>query len=527
MPRARFSFLLLAAWLLPIAIEDVCAAQDPPAASLTFPPADSQAEAAEASLKVRLRLEDESPFLGAVNMRLMPEDGYEIIGTLTGNEGEMQFSGLGPGKYTVEASAPGYLAVRRSTQIEAGHRQRILYVVMKPRPMAQNTEKRQGETTITGAVPVGGNAFVPGAKPPVSGVRDFWMIHELEGNVPPVDVSVECPTQQVLKGVGERMKEFVSNLEKFTATEDLEHHRMDAKEELVPPEKRRFAYVVTVSPNDWGTFTLSEFRDGSTDTGQFPAGIATLGLPALDLIFHPALTEDFQFTCEGLGQSDGKAAWQVHFAQRTDRPVRIRSYRVGMRSFSVYLEGRVWIDPGNYQVERLEAELEKPIEEIGLTNEHTIIKYAAVEFRSQKLQIWLPQEATTYVERKGHRYYRRLIYADFRLFNVDTAQNIQAPKGSYCFINMSDQEITGVLTVIPKEGTRVEAVSLRVVVPSRRRVFKVVGPGKDVNLPGSAVESATFVHNGKAESIRVEADLAYATTLDVIPETETQETKTP
>jgi hypothetical protein len=292
---------------------------------------------------------------------------------------------------------------------------------------------------------------------------------------------------------------------------------MDAKGE---PEKRHFDYVVTVSPNDWGTFTLSEFRNGSTDMAQFPAGVATLGLPALALLFHPVLAQDFQFTCEGLGQSDGKAVWQVHFAQRTDRPVRIRSYRVGMRSFSVYLEGRVWVDPGSYQVERLEAELEKPITEIELANEHTIIKYLPIEFRSQKLQIWLPQEAATYVVRKGHRYYRRLVYTDFRLFNVDTAQNIEAPKGSYSFFNMSDDEITGVLTVVPREGTQVEAVSLRIVVPSRRRVYKVVGPGKDVNLPSSAVESATFVHNGRAESIRVEADLAHATTLDVISDTE-------
>ena len=522
MPRTRYSFLLLAACLLLIAIEDLCAAQDPTVAPLRVPSANSAADATEGSLKVRLRLEDESPFLGAVSMRLMPEDGYEIIGTPTGNEGEMQFSGLEPGKYTVEATAPGYLAVRRSTQIETGHRQRILYVVMKPRPMTQITEKKQGETTIAAALPAGGNALAPGAKPAASGVRDFWMIHELEGNVPPVDVDVGCPTQQVLKGVGERMKEFVSNLEKFTATEELEHYTMDTGKESGPPEKRRFAYVVTVSPNDWGTFTLGEFRNGSTDIGQFPAGIATLGLPALDLIFHPALAEDFQFVCEGLGQSDGNAAWQVHFAQRTDRPVRIRSYRVGMRSFSVYLEGRVWIDPGNYQVERLEAELEKPIAEIELTNEHTIIRYLPIEFRSQKLQIWLPQEAATYVVRKGHRYYRRLAYTDFRLFNVDTAQNIEAPKGSYSFINMSDNEVTGVLTVVPREGTHVEAVSLRIVVPSRKRVYKVVGPGKDVNLPGSAVESATFVHNGKTESIRVEADLSYATTLDVIPETEIQ-----
>jgi hypothetical protein len=38
-----------------------------------------------------------------------------------------------------------------------------------------------------------------------------------------------------------------------------------------------------------------------------------------------------------------------------------------------------------------------------------------------------------------------------------------------------------------------------------------------VSLPIAAVAAATFVHNGKAESVRVEADLAKETTLDVIP----------
>lgn len=519
MARARFSILLLAASWLPIALEAESAAQDPPVAPLTFPPANIPADAEKTSLKVRLRSEDESPFLAAASVSLLPDDGYEILGTPTGTEGETQFSGMLPGKYVVEASAPGYLAVRRSMQIEAGNRQRILYVMMKPRPVAQSAEKKQAETTTAAPVAAGGNTLIAAAKPPVNGVRDLWMAHELEQNVPPVDASVECPTQQVLKGVGTRMTEFVSNLEKFTATEELEHHRMDPKEEL---EKRRFDYVVTVSPNDWGTFTLSEFRNGSADIAQFPAGVATLGLPALALLFHPVLAEDFQFVCEGLGQSDGKAAWQVHFAQRTDRPVRLRSYRVGLSSFTVSLEGRAWIDPGNYQVERLEAELERPVAEIGLTNEHTTIRYGPVEFHSRKVQIWLPQEAATYVERKGHRYYRRFVYSDFRLFNVDEAQNIQPPRGSYCFINMSDQEIRGMLTVIPKEGTRAEVVSLEIVVPPRRRVYKVVGLGKDVDLPDSAVESATFVHNGKLESISVEADLSHATTLDVIPETGTK-----
>ena len=207
---------------------NVCAAQDSPVEPLTFPPANLPANVEETTLKVRLRLEDESPFLGAANVSLLPDDGYEIIGTPTGTDGETEFSGVPPGKYIMETGAPGYLTVRRSMQIEAGHRQRILYVVMKPRPVAQGAEKKQAETTTAATLPAGGNTFVAAAKPAVNGARDFWMVHELEQNVPPVDASVKCPTQQVLKGIGARMTEFVSNLEKFTATEELEHW-MDAR----------------------------------------------------------------------------------------------------------------------------------------------------------------------------------------------------------------------------------------------------------------------------------------------------------
>jgi hypothetical protein len=522
MHRVRCSAFLAAVSILPLAVVSARAAQDSPVELLNFPPTPPKkpsTKTAEASLKVNLRLEDGSPFLGAANLRLIPNEGYEVIGTRTDTEGEMLFSDLAPGKYILEASAPGYLGVRLSTEIEASHHQRILYVVMKQRLMARTEEKTTEEAPGAVRAQPGANTLLATSKPASNEVRNFWGDHELEMNVPPVDPSVECPTAQVLKGVGERMTEFVSNLEKFTAIEQLEHYTMDAGKEQRPPEKRRFAYVVTVSQNREGTFLLTEYRDGPETVPQFPAKVATNGLPALDLIFHPILARDFGFSCEGLGQLNGKAAWQVHFAQRSDRSVRIRAYVINTKVFPIYLEGRVWIDPGNYQVVRLESELEKPIAEIALAKEHIAIKYAPVEFRNQKMQIWLPQAAEIYVERRGHRYYRRHTYTDFRLFNVDTSQNIQVPTGSYSFNNLSDQDVAGVLTVIVEEGRKREAVSVSVLVPAHGKVFKVVGPGKDVNLSPSAVSSATFVHNGKAESVTVGANLSKETTLDVIPET--------
>ena len=517
MHRVRLFFFLMVFGAPKMFAGSMIFPQEPPASSLL----ESKPKPELASLTICLRLEDETPFLGTANVRVMPIEGYEIIGAPLELQGEFLFSDVTPGKYIVEVNAPGYLAVRLSTEVEAGRRRRTMFVVMKPRLAAKQLEKmEQPDLTSTATT---GTKTEPAATTGISPApgtrmeRDYWRPHELEEVVPLVDASVACPTQEVLLGVEQRMSEFVSTLEKFTATENVVHYKIDQAGARKGPETRNFAYVVVVTQHESGTFMVDEFRDGSTDIEQFPAHFASLGLPAIDLIFHPLLATDFDFRCEGLGQWEGREAWQVHFVQRADRPVRIRSYRVGARSFPVWIEGRVWIDPGNNQIIRLESELAKPIPEIELTREHVTIDYQPVRFRSTGQQIWLPHIAEMYVERKNKRFSRRHTFTDFRLFNVDTAQSIQAPKGSYSFVNTSDRDVTGELTVMPEAGARLEAVKLRFTVPAHGKVFKVVGPGKDVNLPAAAVGSATFVHNGEAGSVKVDALLVKETTLDVLP----------
>ena len=485
----------------------------------TIPSTNPPIIATGAKLRVRLRLDDNSQFLGAAEISLIPSEGYEVVGSPSETDGDTLFAGLAAGKYTLEAKAPGFLTLRINTVIESSQHERILYLVMKARPITRKMERAREEASSGEQAPPGTNSFVEVSEAAASSDLNFWMDHDLEMNVPPVDPSAECPTPKVLKGVAERMNEFVSNLERFTATEEVRHQPQQSGKNQQPEEKRQFAYVVTVSRNSMGTFLMEEYRNGSLSAEAFPGRIATNGLPALDLIFHPVLAGDFQFKCEGLGQAEGKAAWQVHFAQRADKQVRIRSYVVGERTYRVYLEGRAWIDAGNYQVVRLESELQKPVPEIALTKEHIVIQYAPVEFRTQKTAIWLPQKAELYVEKRGQRYYRRHTFSNFMVFNVETSQSFQAPRGSYTFINNSDQDIAGELTVVPEANTKRDAVILKFVVPARGRVFKVVGPGKDINLPLTAVQSATFAHEGKEDSMRVEASLASETTLDVISET--------
>src|SRR5271166_693169 len=306
MHRLRWFVFLAAVSILPFAPVTVSAVQNPPAPPLIFP-SDPSTEstnpptnAAGGSLKVSLQLDDKSPIIEAAEVRLIPNEGYEVVGSQTGTKGEMLFSGLTPGKYILEARAPGYLAVRLSLEIDAAHLRGTLNVVMKPKPVADKTAATVEEKHTAEALPAKAPVATPKLAPRAE--RDFWQDHELEQNVPQVQPGAACSMPQLLRGVGERMIEFVGNLEKFTATEQVEHYAFNSGKESRTPEKRRFAYVASVSRSQEGTFFLEEYRDGSVDPFQFPAKVATNGLIALDLIFHPKLSGDFDFVCEGLGQ---------------------------------------------------------------------------------------------------------------------------------------------------------------------------------------------------------------------------------
>jgi hypothetical protein len=429
----------------------------------------------------------------------MPGEGYEISGA-TESDGEVLFSNVPPGTYTVETNAPGFLTVRQKVQVEPDHRLLTRFVIMKPRPLQVRAPEKPTAPSSPGAAPEPASWIPPG----------------VDKAVPYVDPNVECPLPHILSGAGQRMKQFVSNLEKFTSNERVEHFVVDATGTRQAPTARDFDYVVMVSRDPGGGFVLDEFRNGSVDPSQFPAHIATQGLPGIALLFHPFLASDYKFTCEGLGEWGGNTAWQIHFVQRPDRPGRILGYRAADKYSTLALKGRAWIDPGTFQVLRLETELVEPLKDMALTEEHIAISYQPVHFRTEEQMLWLPQTADVYVERQGRRYYRRHTFSRFQLFTVETSQNIQLAKESYGFTNESDHDITGVLTVTPMSGAKLDPVSVSFTIPAGGSVIKLVGPGKDVGIPVESVASATFAHNGPLDAVRVDAHLSKESTLDVV-----------
>ena len=255
-----------------------------------------------------------------------------------------------------------------------------------------------------------------------------WAPPDVDDEKLVLDPGADCQLDQVTQAAGARVQELVQNVDRFTATEALEHTNLSPLGMQISRETRKFDYLVEIRQLNSHDLDVQEYRNGSVSVQQFPAHIGTIGLPTLALVFHPYYQEKYEFTCEGRGAWRGKPAWIVHFRQRTDRASQMLVYRIGGKSISVGLKGRAWIDAESSQIVAMEADMMRPIPEIRLLRDHQLIEYGPVEFRNNTMRLWLPKSADWYCSLSGQRYHRRHTFSQFLLFSVDDSQKISKPK---------------------------------------------------------------------------------------------------
>jgi hypothetical protein len=265
---------------------------------------------------------------------------------------------------------------------------------------------------------------------PASRARDsHWQPPGVDENIPPVEPESTCNLDEVLQKAGQRIGEFVKNVERFTATESLLHETINKSGGVSGTEKRRYNYMVTMEEIRPELFDVEEYRGGGPSSEEAPGGFLTKGLPALVLIFHPYYSGSFSMSCEGLANWNGKRAWQIYFRQRADKPNKIRSYRIGINgpSHPIALKGRAWFVADSYQIIGLQTDLIEALPDLRLTVDHAAVEYGPVHFNSRGVDMWLPQTAELYCDPKGKRVHRRLSFTNYLLFAVDEKQKISAP----------------------------------------------------------------------------------------------------
>ena len=314
---------------------------------------------------------------------------------------------------------------------------KILEAYLQERP--SDVDAKKALEALRAPLVVPAKVAVPAADPPqdppplpafasASLLPSAWMPPDIDEKIPPVEPGVACTLDTVLSNASKHALELVGNVDRFTATESLKHELFSTAGLPSTLETRKFNYLVSIEQIRPGILSVEEYRDGSFSYEKFPDGIATLGLPSLVLVFHPAQVSNYDMTCEGLAKLSGGLAWQVHLRQRPDKPRTLRSYRIGAQSYPVSLRGRAWIAADTFQIVRLETDLVAPLPQIHLAGEHTAIEYGPVHFKRKNVDMWLPQSAEVYFDWRGRRIYRRHDFSNYLLFAVDENQKIAPPK---------------------------------------------------------------------------------------------------
>jgi len=268
-------------------------------------------------------------------------------------------------------------------------------------------------------------------KPPAESTRsalDRWVPPDIDALQLPATEAASCSLPDVVSQAGVRVEELVHNLDRFSATEVIRHQPVNHSGKLKSPEIQKFNYVYSMKEAPDGYMISEENRDLEKSPNGFPAQIATLGSPGLVLVFHPHYVKDFRMSCEGLGDWQGQPAWQIHFEELPDCLHRMSMIIIEGKSYVIRLRGIAWILKDSYQVAHMEMDLAETIPKIRLRLDHQVIDYLPVSFPKSDTTIWLPSSAELYMDFRGHRFYRRHAYTNFKLFSVNVQQQFGPPR---------------------------------------------------------------------------------------------------
>ena len=240
-----------------------------------------------------------------------------------------------------------------------------------------------------------------------------------------------CAAADVVLRASQASAEQFANFEKFMATERIEHEEIDRNGNAGHVRSHDFSYLVFIDHDRTGQIFLKESRDGGTGVESFPTSLATVGLLGLGVdVFNPGFASALDFTCEGLGQWRGKAAWIMYFRQKPGQRSYLRLWQTQRKTVEIPLKGRVWVSSASYEVLHIETDLREPVTDLELTRDHLVIDYGPVSFMNGKTELWLPWYADMYLELHHKRYHHRHALSNYSIFGVDTTDKINNPKGA-------------------------------------------------------------------------------------------------
>ncbi len=233
--------------------------------------------------------------------------------------------------------------------------------------------------------------------------------------------------EQIVSRAERQVLRFLDTFSNVRCTEKVDQEKLGKNNKVEYEERSAFDYMV-IADTSGGDLTLEESRrkeGGKPQSGNRPL-LVTNGFATLLLIFHPQYQSGFEFSFAGedvwFGRPVTKLAFRHVRGMRTPTVLLLRG-----REYPLELMGTVWIDNPTGTVERMEAELQSDMQDIGLRKLHTEVTYAPVRFHGLAEESWLPSEATVEVETARQHWRNLHRFTEYQRFSVDTQHRDNVP----------------------------------------------------------------------------------------------------
>jgi hypothetical protein len=232
---------------------------------------------------------------------------------------------------------------------------------------------------------------------------------------------------KVLSHASQQVSSFVEQFSEVKCTEHVIQEKFAESNKVERRTESTYDYLVILT-NSGGELSLDESRLAVASTGasrkkEIAPLLISNGFATLFLIFHPYYAGSFQFKDLGQEAIDGKQLARIHF-DHIPNTKSVAALAVRGREYPLELSGTAWIDPENGAIAKIDAGVDRAIEDIGLKSLRSEVEFAPVRFGQQWSSAWFPQAATVEVETPRQHWRNTHRFSDYKRFSVSTEEQV-------------------------------------------------------------------------------------------------------
>lgn len=231
----------------------------------------------------------------------------------------------------------------------------------------------------------------------------------------------------LLSRTSQQVSSFVEQFSEVKCTEHVVQEKFAGSNKIERRTESTYDYLVILT-NSGGELSLDESRlavaaAGVSHKKENQPLLISNGFATLFLIFHPYYAGSFQFKDLGLEAIGGRQLAKVQF-DHIPNTKSVAALAVRGREYPLELSGVAWIDAESGAIARIDAGVDRSIEDIGLKSLRSEVEFAPVRFGQQLSSAWFPQQATVDVETPRQHWRNTHRFSDYKRFSVSTEEQV-------------------------------------------------------------------------------------------------------